>query len=324
MLSLFVQQRQSEKMTTHDLLDFMQTATKEMQDEYKRIQKRSQEDPGTAGDQGEENWATLLRDWLPPAYQIVTKGRILGDTGKASPQVDVLVLRPSYPKKLLDKKLYMAGGVATAFECKLTLRSEHFQKVFENSRAIQNLALPRSGTAYNELHSPIIYGLLAHSHIWKADPVAKINNLIKEQDRLRTQHPREMIDLVCVANLASWVAMKGTYQEIRTWYSLFGLQQQNGQRQQLLQQTPIGSLITYLLIKLAWEDPSLRDIDRYFYRAKAAGPALGTFRQWNESVVTENTAEKIKSINVDLQNSTQEVPDQELRKWWDQWQMVFP
>jgi hypothetical protein len=35
-----------------------------MAEEYDRIQKRATEDPGTAGDQGEENWATLLRNWL--------------------------------------------------------------------------------------------------------------------------------------------------------------------------------------------------------------------------------------------------------------------
>jgi hypothetical protein len=47
----------------------------------------------------------------------VTKGRILTETGYASPQIDVLILHPSYPKILLDKKMYLSGGVAAAFEC---------------------------------------------------------------------------------------------------------------------------------------------------------------------------------------------------------------
>ena len=50
---------------THDLYDFMQQISNEMAAEYDRIQKRATEDPGTAGDQGEENWAELLRGWLP-------------------------------------------------------------------------------------------------------------------------------------------------------------------------------------------------------------------------------------------------------------------
>src|SRR4051812_7486068 len=107
----------------HDLLDFMSGATIEMAQEYERIQKRASEDPGTAGDQGEENWATFFKEWLPPFFQIVTKSRILSHEGQTSPQVDVLVLSPSYPQALLDKKVYLAGGVAAAFECKVTLRA---------------------------------------------------------------------------------------------------------------------------------------------------------------------------------------------------------
>jgi hypothetical protein len=55
---------------SNDLCDFMIAVTRDMSDEYERIQKRACEDPGTAGDQGEENWATLFRDWLPPSYPI--------------------------------------------------------------------------------------------------------------------------------------------------------------------------------------------------------------------------------------------------------------
>ena len=42
---------------SHDLFDFMSQISQEMALEYERIQKRATEDPGTAGDQGEENWA---------------------------------------------------------------------------------------------------------------------------------------------------------------------------------------------------------------------------------------------------------------------------
>jgi hypothetical protein len=90
---------------THDLYDFMQQIDAEMAAEYNRIRKRATEDPGTAGDQGEENWAELLREWLPGTYQVVTKGRIISQEGITSPQVDVLILKGSYPKKLLNKKL---------------------------------------------------------------------------------------------------------------------------------------------------------------------------------------------------------------------------
>src|SRR5215212_2250362 len=97
-------------MEEHDIHSFIQSAQRDIENEYKRILKRATEDPGTAGDQGEENWATLLKNWLPSYFHIVTKGRILTESGYASPQVDILILHPSYPQILLDKKLYLAGG----------------------------------------------------------------------------------------------------------------------------------------------------------------------------------------------------------------------
>lgn len=106
----------------HELETFLAQDLAEMASEYERISSRSLEDPGTAGDEGEEAWAGLLRDWLPESYQVRVKGRILGADGTAGPQVDIVVLRPGYPQRLLDKKLYLAGGVAAVFECKNTLR----------------------------------------------------------------------------------------------------------------------------------------------------------------------------------------------------------
>ena len=79
-------------MQPHDIHDFVISSQKYIQEEYERIRKRAAEDPGTAGDQGEENWASLLKNWLPSYFNIVTKGRILTDSGYASPQVDILVL----------------------------------------------------------------------------------------------------------------------------------------------------------------------------------------------------------------------------------------
>jgi hypothetical protein len=74
--------------------------------EYQRIQTRVDEDPGTAGDQGEENWAEVLRRYLRATYHVRTKGRIITSNGSASRQIDVLVLSPSYPVGLLNTKTY--------------------------------------------------------------------------------------------------------------------------------------------------------------------------------------------------------------------------
>jgi hypothetical protein len=94
--------------------------------------------------------------------------------------VDVLVLSPPYPKHLRDKKIYLAGGVEAAFECKITLKAEHITTATKNASTIRGLLPERTGTPYKELHSPIIYGLLAHSHSWKGSnstPIERIESL---------------------------------------------------------------------------------------------------------------------------------------------------
>ncbi len=161
----------------HDIHDFVRSSQRTIEEEYARIQKRAKEDPGTAGDQGEENWASLLRLWLPSYFHVVTKGRILTDSGYTSPQVDVLVLMPSYPRVLLDKKLYLAGGVAAAFECKITLKAEHVRAAVETSVSLRKALPKREGNPYKELNSSIIYGLLAHSQIWMGHTSSPVENV---------------------------------------------------------------------------------------------------------------------------------------------------
>jgi len=61
----------------------------------------------TTGEEGEENWKALLKDWLPPQFQLVTRGRIIFRDGHVSPQMDLLILSPAYPPGLVHKKLYL-------------------------------------------------------------------------------------------------------------------------------------------------------------------------------------------------------------------------
>ena len=145
----------------HDLHHFMKQLTDEMESNYKYIRKWVTTDPGTAGDQGEENWAQWLREWLPPAYEVVTKGRIVNEYGETSRQVDVLVLKPFYSKKLRNNKRYISAGVAAAFECKTTLEASHIHKAMEVCVKLKKLYRCWKGSPYKELHSPIAYGLVS-------------------------------------------------------------------------------------------------------------------------------------------------------------------
>ena len=196
---------------THDLYDFMRQLSDEMAAEYNRIQRWAAWDPGTAGDQGEENWAELLRGWLPRTYEVVTKGRIISQDGRMSPQIDILVLKNVYPKKLLNKKLYLAAGVAAAFECKTTLTAAHIEKSVKTCIEVKDLYPVGEGTPYRELHTPVVYGLLAHSHSWKrpkSTPEDNIERKLRKTDKAHVSHPRLGLDLLCVSDLTTWTLFK--------------------------------------------------------------------------------------------------------------------
>jgi hypothetical protein len=257
----------------HDLHDFMSQITNEMESEYQRIRRRAPQDPGTAGDQGEQNWAELLKGWLPSGYCVVTKGRLIGYQDHTSPQVDVIILKPSYPRKLRSTKLYLAAGVAAAFECKTTLITSHIKEAVETAVVVKSLCTPRFGSPYQELRAPIIYGLLAHTHDWKSqgsDPLSNIDNKLRAEDEaIVTTHPRLGLDLLCVADVATWSA----------WVMSLDVLSNAGTPDptQLLTShakyagttrthpfTPIGAFIASLTQKLAWEDPICRDLALYY------------------------------------------------------------
>jgi hypothetical protein len=270
-----------------------------------------------------------LSEWLPNTYQVVTKGRIISQEGITSPQIDVLVLKGAYPKKLLNKKLYLAAGVAAAFECKTTLKASHVSEAVDNCAKIKSLYPGRTGTPYRELHSPLIYGLLAHSHSWKGEsstPDRNIEQKLHETDSLHVSHPRMQLDLLCVADLAAWSSSKVTFigpRQTPNWPAMASIYGPNGSAtstfmghartspQQVGQFTPIGVLISYLSQKLAWEDPSLRDLADYYRITNIAGSGAGYMRKWPSSIYSEKIRAHIEAG--ELSNG----------KPWDEWSVAF-
>ena len=232
-------------------------------------------------------------DGYPRTYEVVTKGRIIGVNGQTSPQVDVLVLKDVYPEKLLNKKLYLAAGVAAAFECKTTLTAAHISEAMETCVKIKDLYPVRNGTPYKELHAPIVYGLLAHSHSWKganATPENNIEQKLRESDKLHVSHPRLGLDLLCVSDLTTWTLFK-VVQGIKVAHALSNdvrmlLMQAEARKlnlsltshfkhfpfsnEQVEHFTPIGSLISNLSKLLAWEDTALRSLADYYLDLKNA------------------------------------------------------
>jgi hypothetical protein len=297
-----------------------------LQSEYERIQKRVREDPGTAGDEGEENWATLLRKWLPSEYHIVTKGRILSHKGEASPQVDIIILHPSYPPALKDKKLYLAGGVAAAFECKLTLRLTHLKKFFLNARSIKRIVPRRTGTPYLELNKPLIYGLLSHTYessVSDKNTIKKISDKLIQLDCEIVDHPMSMFDLLCVADLGVWASEKDQYaarsiadpsDECQTVYKSYSETPLTKPKF-----APIGNLLLILTRKLAWEDKRMRRIAEYYSLVfeNRIGWGIGKNRYWklNHSLYSPRLLEEIKNAHRTTNGNVYGTPG----GLWDEW-----
>lgn len=320
----------------NDLLDFFQQATDAMEADYKRISRRSKKDPGTAGDEGEENWANLLREWLPVGYHVVTKGQILFPDGSCSPQIDVFVLTPELPAGLVRRgiKKYPAHCVAAAFECKLTLRASDLEKVFKNSSVIKSQQLIEKGTPYRELHSPIIYGLLAHRFETKSKDkniiFETINKKIQDCDSIFVKHPQEMLDIICVANIGTWTTCKmaylgpsvlpnGNWEKVAHVYggspcaTTSYILHHPGSFEQIEDFTPIGTFIASLTRKLAWTNPALQNIARYYATSKLSGTGQGVVgRLWDpKEIYSDLTFERVTRRG--LVNGAR----------WDEWSCAF-
>lgn len=316
-------------MDSHDIHDFVIASQRTIEEEYQRIQKRAAEDPGTAGDQGEENWATLFRGWLPSYFHVVTKGRILTESGFASSQLDVIVLWPSYPRILLDKKLYLAGGVAAAFECKTTLKAEHVKVTIETAANLRRNLSKRTGSPYKELNSSIIIGLLAHSHSWKepgSTPIENIEKALWESDKANVKHPIECIDFITVADLATWTVSKMTYfgpkfvpfnEEMAKLYGPNGsacssyMRHQIGGDRQKDFFSPLGVLLSALFSKLAWTLPDMRTLEEYFRKVNLMGAGAGRMRHWGLDIYSEKIRNRV--FNGPLSNGVS----------FDEWHVVF-
>ena len=304
----------------HILTDFMARISREMALEYDRIHSRAAEDPGTAGDEGENNWAELLADWLPATYHIGTKGRVMSSTGELSGQVDLVVLKPSYPRKMLKQKTWLADGVLAAFECKTTLKPNHIAEAFKNAERVKRLCLPRFGSPYRELKSPLIYGLLCHSHTWKGSnstPFDNLNQLVETAMR-DVEQPRYLPDMICVADLATYCATSQARSPVPTFSQI----EASGVRNPFLELmaaeypegfsvtagmfagskalngegfNPIAAFVTHLLLRIGREDPTVRDIANYFSHSPLAKIAGGGMPMWDpREVYTEPVITRLK------------------------------
>lgn len=284
-------------MSLHDVRLFMSQMTHEISSEYSRLQARVKEDPGTAGNQGEATWSQLLQRWVPSGYHVVSGGRIIDAHGDTSPQIDILILHPSYPPGLLGIKHYLAPSVVAAFECKLTLTRAHIKKSSLCASLLERMMI-REGRPAGEF----FYGVLAHSHAWgeRSNPAYRVQRALSEYSEEFADRPGECIDALCVADLGAWNASLEIVRD-QVGFSHVGplagvhptpLQKPN---RRTSAPEPITRTVAYLLSRIGNSQNGVDRIAEYLRKIGSIGTEIGSIRTFNGL-----SADEIPSHAVDL------------------------
>ncbi|WP_341940931.1 DUF6602 domain-containing protein [Microbacterium sp. LWH10-1.2] len=169
------------------------------------------------GHAAEHAWGKLLEEWLPPHYEVAYRRYILPevDAEDYTPrETDIVVFRPGYPRALRRQEEVLAAGVAAAFSVKLTLDPAGLREAVEEAALIRRHVAPRLGTARQEATPTFRYGVLGHAHKFGVNPRTNVATHYFRSDLELSTHPRESLDLICVADLGVWEKVTSTYSPV--------------------------------------------------------------------------------------------------------------
>jgi hypothetical protein len=272
-----------------------------IKNEYDRLHREAIEDPQRAGHGGEATWKGILEQWLPPAYEIVTRKYIIPEVGTNKFETDIVVLHPSYPKPLRSESEILAGGVAAAFSVRLTLDADGIRDGVERAVALRRGLSIRYGLPRDEMGPLFPVGLLAHSHSWKAPgstPVPNVAHNLRSLDNDLVRHPRESLDYLCVADLGLWWTVRIPYLPpspnlgavIATPQGVQGTAVTGISQTDINEtSTALASFITHLLARLSYTDTTLRPLAESLRAMGMLGNATGETRAWDLGVVFSAT-----------------------------------
>lgn len=179
---------------------------------YEREQATASE-RGRAQETGhgvESTWLKTLTQWLPPQYEIEKRKYLMLETEDGpslTKETDLVVFHPHYPTGLREEHYVLASGVAAAFSVKRTVGRKDIVEAYEAAIALRRGMEIRGNDQQDYLVPPVFFGLLGHSHEWKADnstPSENIREIAAELDRELVAAPREGLDFICIADLGTW------------------------------------------------------------------------------------------------------------------------
>lgn len=258
-----------------------------------------------SGHRAESRWKEFLEDWLPPQYEIGTRKYLVSDsTGEKSSEQDLVIFHPSYPRKLRAQTLVSVSGVVAAFSVKLTLDAAGLKQAIVSAQQVRRLLAHPPRNVRGELVSTVMYGVLAHSHVWKgagATPIANIERQLVDQG---AANPREGLDVVCVADLACWQRMLF----VLTEYLIDGLKQQGIEDIPHVQDVmfreadsvgkpqALGGLLSAVLGRLAVFDMTVTPIANGLRQATVPSQEAGARHRWPlAEVLSIDTLESIRN-----------------------------
>lgn len=253
--------------------DWFDKWRREVQEEYDRLYAVAKNDPQQAGHGGETTWVKFLQEWLPVGYNVGLRKYIVTEDSDELFEMDIVIFNPGYPEKLQQEERVLAGGVAAAFSVKLSLTSDGIRDAINRAAKLRRAMQPRLGSLRGEANGAFLVGLLAHSHKWKSprsNPRLNLIENLEKYDRELAVHPRETIDLICVADLAFAATSRSLYVEpvlATQVYARYGVDTSKGVMTQGIVMTddqgalnPLASLIVSLITKLARTDYRLRPL----------------------------------------------------------------
>lgn len=149
------------------------------------------------------------------------------------------------------------------------------------------------------------------------------------EDKNQIDHPRKLLDLICVADLAAWTSSITTRNNpLRPpgWNHKMNKPDKGGtastsyighkktHENQVDHFTSVGVFISYLSQKLAWENIEYRSLADYYrvINMSGSGDGKGIMRNWDYDIYTSAIKRKIE-FGMGLSNDV----------LWDEWSIHF-
>jgi hypothetical protein len=196
------------------------------------------------------------------------------------------------------------------------LRRAHLAKIIETCRDVKSLVGRRGGTPYAELQSPVIFGVLAHSHGWSNREFPELTVLERIEACVldKVEQPWELPDVFCIANTANYSLTKSLaiaphididsaelFPEeaieggvVTCYFARYNTESARGSTGVVL-----GALVATVTHLLAQENPALRSYADYMLTTGSIGGGIGRPVAWRPDALSAAVRSRLRKRGYD-------------------------